>query len=135
MGKKPGKREKIMAKLPEAGNQALQAAQPAAKPTEQPRVVYRYVDRPECTETFADSIVGVFFDGQALRIEFGVSRLDDRKPDAPLTGRRYPACRLVLPPAAAVDLINKMQQIGSALTQAGFVKPVQPPPEASKLKN
>jgi len=28
----------------------------------------------------------------------------------------------VLPPAAAVDLINRMQQIGTALTQAGVAK-------------
>ena len=36
-----------------------------------------------------------------------------------------PACRLVLPPAAAVDLINRMQQIAAALTQAGVVKQAQ----------
>lgn len=98
------------------------------KTAEQQRVTYRYIDRPECTETFADSIVGVTFDGQSLRLEFGISRLDERKADAPLTARRYPACRLVLPPAAAIDLINKMQQIATALTQAGLVKAV--PPEA-----
>ena len=40
----------------------------------------------------------------------------------PITGRRYPACRLVLPPAAAADLINRMQQIGAALTQAGVAR-------------
>ena len=55
----------------------------SAKPAEQQRVTYRYIDRPECTETFADSIVGVFFDGQSLRLEFGVSRLDERRPTLP----------------------------------------------------
>jgi hypothetical protein len=30
---------------------------------------------------------------------------------------------LVLPPIAAVDLINRMQQIAAALTQAGVVPP------------
>jgi hypothetical protein len=49
------------------------------------------------------------------------------KPNAPITGRRYPACRLVLPPVAAVDLINRMQQIAAALTQAGLVKAAQRP--------
>jgi hypothetical protein len=29
---------------------------------------------------------------------------------------------VVLPPAAAIDLINRMQQIATALTQAGVVK-------------
>ncbi len=68
---------------------------------------------------------GIFFDGQSLRIEFAVSRMDEIKPNAPITGRRYPACRLVLPTAAAVDLINRMQQIGAALAKAGLLKPVE----------
>jgi len=82
----------------------------------------RYVDRADMAETFADSINGLVFDGQTLRIEFGVTRLDDVKVNAPRTARRYPACRLVLTPATAVELINRMQQIGAALTQAGVVK-------------
>jgi hypothetical protein len=82
----------------------------------------RYVDRADMVETFADSVTGLIFDGQTLRIEFGVTRFDDVKANTPITGRRYPACRLVLPPAAAVDLINRMQQIATALTQAGVVK-------------
>ena len=95
-----------------------------------------YVDRADMVETFADSITGMIFDGQTLRIEFGVTRgvtrFDDVKPNAPITGRRYPACRLVLPPVAAVDLINRMQQIGAALTQAGVVKAAQRPATAPK---
>jgi len=86
----------------------------------------RYVDRPDMVETFVDSVTGLIFDGQTLRIEFGVTRLDDVKSNAPVTGRRYPACRLVLPLAAAADLINRMQQIGAALTQAGVVKAQRP---------
>ena len=69
---------------------------------------------------------------QALRIEFGVTRFDEVKANSPITGRRYPACRLVLPPAAAVDLINRMQQIANALTQAGVVKAAAPRAEAPK---
>jgi hypothetical protein len=99
-------------------NQA--AAAPAA--SAQRQVTLRYVDRPECMETFADSISALSFDGQALRIEFAVTRMDDVKPNAPMTGRRMPACRMVLPPAAAVELINRMQQIAAALTQAGVLR-------------
>ena len=98
--------------------------QPAAKPTERPTAAIRYIDRPEFQETFADSITGLFFDGQTLRIEFGVTRVDDAKPNALMTGRRYPACRLVLSPAAAIDLVNNMQQIATALAQAGLAKPL-----------
>src|SRR3984957_16465610 len=81
------------------------------------------VDRPDLAETFADSVSGLVFDGQPLRIDFAVTRLDEIKPNAPITGRRYPACRLVLPPAAAADLINRMQQIAQALTEAGVTRP------------
>jgi hypothetical protein len=86
----------------------------------------RYIDRPECTETFADAVNHVYFDGQSLRIEFGITRLDEMKPNTAVTGRRYPAQRMVLTPAAAVDLINRMQQVGAALAQAGVVK-MNPP--------
>jgi len=103
---------------------------PAAKgsssaPAERPSATIRYLDRADMVETFADSVTGLMFDGQTLRIEFGVTRFDDVKPNVPITGRRYPACRLVLPPAAAVDLINRMQQIAAALKQAGLVRQAQ----------
>jgi hypothetical protein len=48
------------------------------------------VDRPDCLETFADSITGVTFDGQTLRLEFCVTRMDDMKPITRACGRRYP---------------------------------------------
>jgi len=89
---------------------------------QRPQVTLRYVDRPELAETFADSISHLSFDGQSLRIEFAVTRMDDAKPNTALTGRRYPAARLVLPPGAAVELINRMQQIAAALTQAGVLR-------------
>jgi hypothetical protein len=82
----------------------------------------RYVDRPECMETFADFIVSSTFDGQTLRLEFGVTRLDEIRQDVPVTGRRYPACRLVLSGPAALELISRMQQIGTALSRAGLLK-------------
>lgn len=90
----------------------------------------RYLDRPEIAETFADSVTGVVFDGQTLRLEFAVTRLDEIKPETPITGRRYPTCRVVLPPMAAIDLINRMQQIAAALTQAGVTRTAPRPGEA-----
>jgi len=36
--------------------------------------VLRYVDRPEISEAFADSIEGLTFDGSTMRIEFTVIR-------------------------------------------------------------
>ena len=117
-----------------ASNPAPAAPAASAGSPERGAASIRYVDRADMVETFADSVTGLIFDGQTLRIEFGVTRFDDVKPNAPITGRRYPACRLVLPPIAAVDLINRMQQIAAALTQAGVVKAAQrpgtPPPKA-----
>lgn len=102
---------------------------PGAQAANRQAPVFRYVDRPDCPETFADSINSLFFDGQTMRIEFGITRMDEVKPNSQMSGRRYPACRLVLPPAAAIDLINKMQQTAQALQQAGIVKPAQKPGE------
>ena len=51
---------------------------------------FRHLDRPDLEETFADSITGLCFDGQTLRIEFAVSRIDEAKPNMPISGRRYP---------------------------------------------
>ena len=105
-----------------AATSAPSATQPAAKPAEGQTTTVRYVDRPDCAETFADSVNNVYFDGQSLRIEFGVTRLDEMKPNTPVSGRRFPAQRMVLTPGAAVELINRMQQVGQALTQAGVLK-------------
>ena len=107
-------------------------AAPATSGTSRERTAptIRYLDRPEITETFADSVTGVVFDGQTLRLEFAVTRLDEIKPDTPITGRRYPTCRVVLPPMAAIDLINRMQQIATALTQAGVTRTAPKPGEA-----
>jgi len=121
-------RKKIMSDKPDtaatkgSSTPAAKPASAAAGQSDRQAATIRYIDRPDIEETFADSISGLIFDGQALRIEFAVTRLDEVRPNTPLTGRRYPASRIVLPPAAAVDLINRMQQIAAALTQAGVVK-------------
>jgi hypothetical protein len=99
----------------------------AARPADMQTASIRHVDRPDCMEVFADSINQLYFDGQSLRIEFGTTRLDDVKPNAPITGRRYPTQRLVLTPTAAVDLINRMQQVAAALAQAGVLKAAPKP--------
>jgi hypothetical protein len=127
LSKSDDARRKPMSPEPTAatGRSPSPASGPAAH--DRASAAIRYVDRADMVETFADSITGLIFDGQTLRVEFGVTRFDDMKPNAPITGRRYPACRLVLPPAAAIDLINRMQQIAAALTQAGVMRQSQRP--------
>src|SRR5580692_7004499 len=114
------KENREMAEPTSSKGDGTPAAPTAASERQQAAV--RYLDNADMAETFADSITGLIFDGQTLRIEFGVTRFDEVRPNTQVTGRRYPACRIVLPPQAAVELINRMQQIATALTQAGVVK-------------
>jgi hypothetical protein len=90
----------------------------------------RYVDLPDVRETFSDSIQATVWDGQTLRLEFCVTRFPDGSPEGAKEAQRYPACRLVLSSAVAVDLFNRLQQTMAALAQAGVVsqqKPQTPP--------
>jgi hypothetical protein len=91
--------------------------------------VTRFEDRPEISETFADSIHGVIFDGQTMRIELCTTRMDAPQPPNEPTARQYPVCRLVMPPTAAIDLYNKLQQILQALEKDGKITRNQPPPQ------
>ena len=117
-----------MASEPDSASKG--AAAPTAQRKRAPTTV-RYIDRPDVMETFADAISGLVFDGQTLRIEFAVTRLDEVKPNSAITGRRYPACRLALPAPAAVELINRMQQIGAALRKAGAARAATRPGETA----
>jgi hypothetical protein len=104
----------------------------AAGQSERQTATIRYIDRPEINEVFADAVTGLIYDGQTLRMEFAVTRFDEIKSNVAVTGRRYPSCRVALSPAAAIDLINRMQQVATALTQSGVAKPTARPGEAPK---
>src|SRR5688500_17549107 len=85
-------------------------------------IKYQYFDRTEVSEILADLVQRIQFYGETSRFEFGVRRMEEHTPPAAATGKRYPACRLVLSAAAAVDLMNKMQQITASLIKAGVLK-------------
>lgn len=91
-----------------------------------PNLVYQ--DRPEISETFADSLENIMMDGPTLRLEFVINRFDKPKPPAPPTGKKYTACRLVLPAPALIELAAKLNQVLAALQAQGIVKPVAPAP-------
>jgi hypothetical protein len=101
----------------------MSRSQPAGAQQQPPQ--FTYVDLPEVSETFSDHVRMISFDGQTLRIEFCVSRVDPARPPAPATGRRYPCCRLVLSAAATLELMNQMQRITQSLVQAGVLKAEQ----------
>lgn len=90
---------------------------------------FRYEDVPELAETFADAIGQWHFDGSTLRVEFLISRFDEQSEKGAMpTGRRRPACRLVLSAAAAIDMINRCRQMSAALERAGVVQRTDPQP-------
>jgi hypothetical protein len=78
----------------------------------------KYIDLPEMAETFADSVNSISFDGQTLRIEFGVTRFDQAAAQKPTSGRRYPATRMVLTRSAALEMVNRLQQMAAAISQS-----------------
>jgi len=82
----------------------------------------QYHDRPDVLETFADAVGPWSFDGNTLRIEFMVTRMDPARKDEPRTGRQYPVCRLALTASGAVDLINHCSQLVAALEKTGLLK-------------
>jgi hypothetical protein len=86
----------------------------------------RYVDLPELSETFADSVHTMVWDGQTLRVEFCVTRFPEQAASTTKEAQRLPACRLVMTSAAAVDLFNRLQQTMNALAQAGVVTQQKP---------
>lgn len=90
----------------------------------------RYMERPEISETFVDSLGVVTFDG-VTRLEMCATRLDLPKPSEKPTAKRYPVCRVVMTPEATVALFNQLQNIMNVLHQAGLVtKQEGQPPEA-----
>ncbi len=68
------------------------AGQPMAIPTPQmPTMVY--VDRPEISETYADSCFRISIEGFNAKLEFVVNRMDDPKPGVPPSGKATTADR------------------------------------------
>ena len=90
--------------------------------TEQPNPPHRaFVDRPDLTETFADSIHSMVWDGATMRIEFCVTRYPAPTSGTHLAAPHYPVARMVLTPAAASDLFNRLQQTMRALADSGAI--------------
>lgn len=88
---------------------------------------YRYVDRPDVGEIYADALETILVDGSALKMEFVVNRLDVPKEGKRAAGRKFPICRLVLPPKGAIELCNKLNQLMTVLEQAGAITRQHPP--------
>jgi len=94
--------------MADQSQKAMEQHEQAAEAPERPALTIRRADLPELAETFADSIDLTFFDGQTVRINFGVTRFDLAQQPGSVNAQRLPACRLVLTPDAAVELMNQI---------------------------
>ena len=82
------------------------------------QVSLQYVDDPTIREIFSDGLNAVHFDGQTLRIEFGVNRAKRSEATTAQVLERLPACRLVLTAQGIAELKNLMQKITSPQSPA-----------------
>ena len=87
----------------------------------------KFIDIPELTETFADSIGSLRFDSQVMKIEFRTTRQDQVEPPNPPNNIQSPVCRLVLTPKASIELYNHLQLIMNQLEKDGVLNKNKPP--------
>ena len=81
-----------------------------------------YTDRLSVTETFVNSMGKCFFSEGVANIELCVTRLDKPEPPKPPTGKKYPACRLVLTPQVVIQLFQGLNAIMGAMQKEGIIK-------------
>ena len=79
-----------------------------------------YIDVPAIAETYADTVRGMMFDGQSVRLELCVTRMNEpTEGSSEITGKRQTACRVVLPLSAALDLSTKLGRMMNTLAKRG----------------
>ena len=90
-----------------------------------PEIKTTFVDRPDLTETFADSLETFTFSNGLLRVDLCCTRLEtpaNPNPQNPPTAKKYPVARLVMPLDTAVTLFNQLNQLFGVLEQSGAIK-------------
>ena len=82
----------------------------------------RVVDNPDVGEIYANKTIGASFDGGGISILLGCSRVIPDFIDTPMPQSEPPSVfvtgRLTLSPAAAVELMNALNGILTALSKA-----------------
>ena len=87
-----------------------------------------HVDRPAVMETFCDYVQSCVFDGQTMRLEFCVDRIDEPPPgpkEQELTGKRYTCARLVLTAEAGRDLYLKLNKVAQEIQDQQEDQPLE----------
>ncbi|HXV01544.1 MAG TPA: hypothetical protein VG166_13700 [Caulobacteraceae bacterium] len=85
-----------------------------------------FVSRHDVAETLVDAVRTIWIDGNTVRLELVVNRLDPPNPPAPTTGYQVTACRPVLTMPAALALLNGLKQMETAMLASGALKQVAP---------
>jgi hypothetical protein len=82
----------------------------------------RVVDNPDVAEIYVNKTIGCSYDGSAISVLLGCSRVVPGRLDAKLEEDQLPAVhvtgRLALSPAAAVELMNTLNGILAAISKA-----------------
>jgi hypothetical protein len=94
--------------------------------TQATKTKIEYVDVPSIAETYADSVRGMMFDGQSVRLELCVTRMDEpQNGAAEITGKRQTAVRVVLPMNTALELSSKLGRMMTNLAKRGAERKAQ----------
>ena len=93
--------------------------------TSEPLTDMPYVDRPEIQVIYADQVRLIHFDGYSVRLEFAVVRPRVAGPDR-AEASVYPTARLALPPHAAINLKEQLDQLVAKLEEQGVLRRVAP---------
>jgi hypothetical protein len=93
--------------------------------TNEPTGEMPYVDRPEVQEVYADQVRLIHFDGYSVRLEFAVVRPRIAGPDR-AEATIYPTARLALPPHAAINLKEQLDQLVARLEEQGVLRRIAP---------
>ncbi len=99
---------------------------------QQQQVQAVYVDRPEISEVFCDSVRTVSMGPQGCMLELTVTRMVQTALDTPPQPKQYTACRLVVTPQAMLQLHSQIGAVTEMMKRNGMLKivtPEQPPPQ------
>jgi hypothetical protein len=98
------------------GDYAMVESNQNTRTIEHPRVI----DDPGLRETYANKLIGAQFDGGAIVITMGATRIipdrvDERTATTGVKPTVHVSARLVLSPPAAIELLNSLKSLLEAL--------------------
>lgn len=75
----------------------------------------QHFDHQDLMETFADTLHKITTDGETIRLEFCVDRMQEPKPPAAPTVTRHPTVRIVMPLSGGIEMTNKLYNLFKAM--------------------